>query len=209
MHGQSFAAVTCASLVARLEKCVFYAFLKFFSSSLIIKVLSHSRERGIDFKVVVVDARPKFEGQCQWLTKRLLRPCIKVRVIVKCLVFVEGREMLRRLVKANIKCSYVSINAASYVMREVRNCLYNSYHYKKQYCCACVKLWLVFVQVTKVLFGAHALLANGYVMSRIGTSQLALVARAHNVPVLVCCETYKFVERVQTDSFVFNELGRS
>ena len=61
--------------------------------------------------------------------------------------------------------------------------------------------------MTKVLFGAHALLANGYVMSRIGTSQLALVARSHNVPVLVCCETYKFVERVQTDSFVFNELG--
>ena len=87
MHGQSFAAITCASLVARLEKCVFYAFLKFFSSSLIIKVLSHSRERGIDFKVVVVDARPKFEGQCEWLTKRLLRPCIKVRVIVKCLCF--------------------------------------------------------------------------------------------------------------------------
>ena len=119
----SYLCITCCTV---REVC-FYAFLKFFSSSLIIKVLSHSRERGIDFKVVVVDARPKFEGQCQWLTKRLLRPCIKVRVIVKCLVFVEGREMLRRLVKANIKCSYVSINAASYVMREVRNFLYNLY----------------------------------------------------------------------------------
>ena len=43
-------------------------------------------------------------------------------------------------------------------------------------------------------------------MSRVGTAQLALVARAHNVPVLVCCETYKFCERVQTDAFVSNEL---
>merc|ERR1712029_798361 len=33
------------------------------------------------------------------------------------------------------------------------------------------------------------------------------IAKAQNVPVLVCCETYKFSERVQTDSFVFNELG--
>lgn len=63
-------------------------------------------------------------------------------------------------------------------------------------------------QVSKVFLGAHALLANGYVMSRVGTSQIALVAKAFNVPVLVCCETYKFCERVQTDSFVSNELGK-
>lgn len=61
--------------------------------------------------------------------------------------------------------------------------------------------------MSKVFLGAHALLANGYVMSRVGTSQIALVAKAFNVPVLVCCETYKFCERVQTDSFVSNELG--
>jgi len=63
------------------------------------------------------------------------------------------------------------------------------------------------LQVTKVFLGAHALLANGFVTSRIGSSQIALVARAYNIPVLVCCETYKFCDRVQTDSFVFNELG--
>ena len=44
-------------------------------------------------------------------------------------------------------------------------------------------------------------------MSRIGSSIIAMVAKANNVPVLVCCETYKFCERVQTDAFVFNELG--
>ena len=58
-----------------------------------------------------------------------------------------------------------------------------------------------------MFLGAHALLANGYVMSRVGTSMVALVASSYNVPVLVCCETYKCCDRVQTDSFVFNELG--
>ncbi|XP_076004838.1 translation initiation factor eIF2B subunit delta [Genypterus blacodes] len=90
----------------------------------------------------------------------------------------EGREALRRLVQRGISCTYVLISAVSYVLPEV----------------------------SKVFLGAHALLANGYVMSRVGTSQIALVAKAFNVPVLVCCETYKFCERVQTDSFVSNEL---
>ncbi|XP_056283406.1 translation initiation factor eIF-2B subunit delta isoform X2 [Pseudoliparis swirei] len=90
----------------------------------------------------------------------------------------EGREALRRLVQRGISCTYVLISAVSYMLPEV----------------------------SKVFLGAHALLANGYVMSRVGTSQIALVAKAFNVPVLVCCETYKFCERVQTDSFVSNEL---
>ena len=48
---------------------------------------------------------------------------------------------------------------------------------------------------------------KGFKNCSFGTSQMALVAKSHNIPVLVCCETYKFTERVQTDSFVFNELG--
>ncbi|XP_068614558.1 translation initiation factor eIF2B subunit delta-like [Brachionichthys hirsutus] len=90
----------------------------------------------------------------------------------------EGREALRRLVQRGISCTYVLISAVPYILPEV----------------------------SKVFLGAHGLLANGYVMSRVGTAQIALVAKAFNVPVLVCCETYKFCERVQTDSFVSNEL---
>jgi len=45
-------------------------------------------------------------------------------------------------------------------------------------------------------------------MSRAGTAQVALIAKAFNVPVLVACETHKSCERVQTDSIVYNELGR-
>ncbi|XP_022286386.2 translation initiation factor eIF2B subunit delta-like [Crassostrea virginica] len=120
-------------------------------SSIVRKVLCDAWNQKKKFKVIVVDARPKM----------------------------EGKEMLRRLVRAGIPCSYFMINAASYAMQEA----------------------------TKVMLGAHALLANGCVMSRVGTSQIALIAKAWNVPVLVCCETYKFCERGQTDSFVYNELG--
>lgn len=91
----------------------------------------------------------------------------------------EGKAMAQHLAKEKIPCHYILINAISSAMREV----------------------------TSVILGAHALQANGYVMARIGSSQIALVARAYNVPVLVCCETYKFCERVHTDSFVHNELG--
>ena len=91
----------------------------------------------------------------------------------------EGKEMVRRIVNMGVHCTYVLASSVPYIIQEV----------------------------SKVFLGAHAVMTNGCVMSRVGTSQMALVAKSHNVPVLVCCETYKFTERVQTDSFVFNELG--
>lgn len=120
-------------------------------SSLIRKILIDAHTPTKQFKVIVVDGRP----------------------------LLEGREQLRKLTQAGIQCTYIMINALSYVMPSV----------------------------SKVLLGAHALLANGYVMSRTGTAQVALVAQAYNKPVLVCCETYKFSEKVQTDSLVYNEIG--
>ena len=44
-------------------------------------------------------------------------------------------------------------------------------------------------------------------MSRTGASIICQQGRLSNVPVMVVCETMKFSERVQLDSFVFNELG--
>ena len=61
--------------------------------------------------------------------------------------------------------------------------------------------------MTKVVIGAHAVLANGYVMASLGTSQIALVSQAFNVPISVCCETLNFSEKAHIDSFVFNEEG--
>ncbi|GAB1863116.1 Translation initiation factor eIF2B subunit delta [Camponotus japonicus] len=120
-------------------------------SSLIHNILVEAHDAGKQFRVIVVDGRP-------WL---------------------EGKEQLRRLAKHGIECSYILINALSFIMPEV----------------------------SKVFLGAHAILANGAVMSRAGTAQVALIAKAFNVPVLVVCETHKSSERVQTDSIVYNELG--
>lgn len=62
-----------------------------FSSSLIHKILLDAHTAGKQFRVIVVDGRP-------WL---------------------EGKEQLRRLAKSGIECSYILINALSYVMPEV------------------------------------------------------------------------------------------
>eukprot|EP00118_Oscarella_pearsei_P011181 m.73224 g.73224 ORF g.73224 m.73224 type:complete len:499 (+) comp35828_c0_seq9:28-1524(+) len=125
--------------------------LTYACSSIVLRVLKEAHDNGKKIRVIVVDGRPKM----------------------------EGRECVRRLARHGIPCTYVLINAVSYVMKEV----------------------------SKVILGAHALLANGYVLSRVGTSLVAMVASSFRVPVLICCETYKCCDRVQTDSFVFNELG--
>ncbi len=59
----------------------------------------------------------------------------------------------------------------------------------------------------QVFLGAAAVLSNGTVLSRAGTAAVAMVAQAHNKPVMICCETHKFNERVQLDSITHNELG--
>ena len=90
----------------------------------------------------------------------------------------NGRRMLTFLNENSIGVAYTLINSLSYVIR----------------------------QATKVLLGANSMLANGYVMSHIGTSQVALMAKASNVPALICCETYKLSDRVYVDSFGCNEV---
>ncbi|KAA8541161.1 hypothetical protein F0562_025093 [Nyssa sinensis] len=91
----------------------------------------------------------------------------------------EGQALLRKLVGKGLSCTYTHVNAVSYVMPEV----------------------------TKVFLGAASVLSNGTVYSRVGTACVAMVAHAFHVPVLICCEAYKFHERVQLDSICSNELG--
>jgi len=90
-----------------------------------------------------------------------------------------GIQSCEKLTAAGIRCSYVYMNSVTYVMKET----------------------------TKVLFAADALLANGYVLGAVGSAMIALIANTYNKPVIVCCETYKFSDRVQTDSILFNELA--
>ena len=43
-------------------------------------------------------------------------------------------------------------------------------------------------------------------MARVGSSLIAMMAKARHTPVIVCAETYKFCEKVQLDSICYNEL---
>jgi len=63
------------------------------SSSLLQRILVEAHRSGTKFRVVVVDGRPQR----------------------------EGREMLRRLVRCGLDCSYLLVSAASFIMREVCN----------------------------------------------------------------------------------------
>lgn len=124
--------------------------LTYARSHVIELTLKKAFDEGKNFKVIVVDSRPKF----------------------------EGKVLLKRLVRHGIRCTYVLLNAISYILKEV----------------------------SKVMVGAHALLSNGAVYSRVGTAVVCHMAHASHVPVIVCSETYKFCERVQLDSICFNEL---
>ncbi|KAH9778486.1 nagb/rpia/coa transferase-like superfamily protein [Citrus sinensis] len=127
--------------------------LTYGSSCVVEMILLYAHELGKQFRVVVVDSRPKHEGQA----------------------------LLRRLLAKGLSCTYTHINAVSYIMHEV----------------------------TRVFLGASSVLSNGTTYSRVGTACVAMVAHAFRVPVLICCEAYKFHERVQLDSICSNELGDS
>ncbi len=62
-------------------------------------------------------------------------------------------------------------------------------------------------ETTRVLLGASALLSNGAILGAAGTAMIASIARAQRVPVIFAAEIYKFSEKNQLDSIVFNELG--
>ncbi|KAG6866524.1 hypothetical protein C0991_003068 [Blastosporella zonata] len=102
-------------------------------------------------------------------------------IVVDSRPLLEGKALLRTLTNASppVPCTYALLPALPSLMTEV----------------------------TTVLLGAHSLSANGAVYSRAGTALVAMIAKGHSVPVMVCCETYKFSEGVMLDGFGKNELA--
>ena len=90
----------------------------------------------------------------------------------------EGMETLKVL-SPHVRCVYTPLAGAASVMREV----------------------------TRVVLGASSLLSNGSMLAPAGTAMVASLAKARRVPVIVVSESYKFCEKVQLDSIVFNEVG--
>jgi ribose 1,5-bisphosphate isomerase len=55
-----------------------------------------------------------------------------------------------------------------------------------------IGLWVPMAD--KIIIGADSILSDGTVVNKSGTSLLALVARENDVPVYVCCESFKWTE---------------
>jgi translation initiation factor eIF-2B subunit delta len=91
----------------------------------------------------------------------------------------EGKSMALDLADAGITVQYSLIQAASHAVTEA----------------------------TKVFLGAHAMMTNGRLYSRVGTALVAMLAQKKDIPVIVCCESLKFTDRVALDSIVGNEIA--
>ncbi|CEP22473.1 unnamed protein product [Cyberlindnera jadinii] len=91
----------------------------------------------------------------------------------------EGKQLAEELCTKGLKVQYVLINSLSSVIQDVDT----------------------------VFLGAHAMLSNGFLYSRVGAALIAMKAKNANIPVLVCCESIKFSDRVQLDSVTLNEMG--
>jgi translation initiation factor eIF-2B subunit delta len=91
----------------------------------------------------------------------------------------EGKHLAASLIKCGIEVKYCLINGLAHNIQDA----------------------------TKVLLGAHAMMSNGRLFSRIGTALVAMEAKEADKPVIVLCETIKFTERVALDSIVHNEIA--
>ncbi|EEH50805.1 translation initiation factor eIF2B subunit delta [Paracoccidioides brasiliensis Pb18] len=95
----------------------------------------------------------------------------------------EGKKLARTLANAGLQVQYSLVHAISHAVKDA----------------------------TKVFLGAHSMTSNGRLFSRVGTAIVAMTAKERaggiNIPVIVCCETVKFTDRVALDSIVLNELA--
>jgi translation initiation factor eIF-2B subunit delta len=95
----------------------------------------------------------------------------------------EGKSLARALAKAGLDVQYTLVHATTHAIKDA----------------------------TKVFLGAHAMTSNGGLYSRVGTALVAMSAKERasgvEIPVIVCCETVKFTDRVALDSIVVNEIA--
>lgn len=125
--------------------------LTYAKSSIVQRILIEAFRHGKNFKVVVVDSRPLF----------------------------EGKNLARALGDLGLDVHYTLTQGISYAIKKA----------------------------TKVFLGAHAMLSNGRLYSRVGTAIVAMTAKDASIPVMVCCESIKFTDHVALDSFVTNEVA--
>lgn len=91
----------------------------------------------------------------------------------------EGKNLARALADLGLQVEYSLIHAISHTVKDA----------------------------TKVFLGAHAMMSNGRLYSRAGSAVVAMMANHADIPVIVCCESVKFTDRVALDSIVTNEVA--
>lgn len=91
----------------------------------------------------------------------------------------EGKNLARTLMRAGLQVEYVPVSGVAHAVEHA----------------------------SLVLVGAHSMLSNGLLQSRVGTAAVAMHAHRADVPVIVCCESVKFSGKVALDSFVLNEIA--
>ncbi|PSN65923.1 IF-2B-domain-containing protein [Corynespora cassiicola Philippines] len=91
----------------------------------------------------------------------------------------EGKQLARKLANEGISVKYYLITGASHAIKGA----------------------------SKVFLGAHAMMSNGRLYSRVGTALVSMLAHAQSLPVIVLCESIKFTEKVALDSIVGNEVA--
>jgi translation initiation factor eIF-2B subunit delta len=91
----------------------------------------------------------------------------------------EGKKLARKLANHGITVRYYLITGASHAVKDA----------------------------TKVFLGAHAMMSNGRLYSRVGTALVSMLAYSHSLPVIILCQSVKFTEKVALDSIVGNEVA--
>ena len=125
--------------------------LTYAKSSIVEMTILEAHRNGTQFRVIVVDSRPLF----------------------------EGKRLATSLMNAGLEVEYLPFSAISHAVK----------------------------QASIVFLGAHSMLSNGRLQSRIGTASLAMQAAKRDIPVIVCCESVKFSGKVALDSIVLNEVA--
>ena len=100
-------------------------------------------------------------------------------IIVDSRPLFEGKHLARALAALGLEVQYSLTHAIAHVIKDA----------------------------SKVFLGAHAMMSNGRLYSRVGTAIVAMMAKESDVPVIVCCEGVKFTDKVALDSVVTNEVA--
>jgi translation initiation factor eIF-2B subunit delta len=155
--------------------------LTYARSSVVEGVLLEAKKQGKEFSVVVVDSRPLYEGEFHLSSprNRRRRRALTISFPPTSTTTKTGKNLLTSLRAASIPTTYVLLTSLSLILPRISLCL----------------------------LGTHALLSNGSMFSRAGTAMVAMMLKEKGVPVVCCCETYKFSERIMLDSIVGNEMG--